>query len=225
MRFAPIAVLFLILLISCKESPVKKRALPILGNFDLEYTTVDGDKKVDTHYHKISEFKFLNEDSIWRSNKDFKNKLWIAEFFFATCPTVCPAMNLQLKKLNQELKAYENDIQFLSFTINPNHDKPSVLKQYKQKTGITAINWTFLSGDEAETHRLGIEDFLTFAGKDDESEGGYAHSGSFTLVDKEGHVRGVYRVTDLNGKVDSGEYNRMKTEIVKLLNYEYNIKK
>ena len=225
MRFAPIVVLFLILLISCNESPVKKRALPILGNFDLEYTTVDGDKKVDTLYHKIRKFKFLNEDSIWKSNKDFKNKLWIAEFFFATCPTVCPAMNLQLKKLNQELKAYENDIQFLSFTINPNHDKPSVLKQYKQKTGITAINWTFLSGDEDETHRLGIEDFLTFAGKDDESEGGYAHSGSFTLVDKEGHVRGVYRVTDLDGKVDATEYQRMKTEILKLLNYEYNIKK
>jgi cytochrome oxidase Cu insertion factor (SCO1/SenC/PrrC family) len=66
---------------------------------------------------------------------------------------------------------------------------------------------------------------LTFAGKDDESEGGYAHSGSFTLVDKEGHVRGVYRVTDLNGKVDSGEYNRMKIEILKLINDEYNIKK
>lgn len=225
MRTTMIAIFFLILLISCNESSINKRALPILGNFDLEYTTLDGEKKVDTLYHKIREFKFLDEDSIWKSNKDFKNKIWISEFFFATCPTVCPAMNLQLKKLNQELKAYEKDIQFLSFTINPNHDKPSVLKQYKQKTGINAKNWTFLTGDEAETHRLGIEDFLTFAGKDDESEGGYAHSGSFTLVDKEGHVRGVYRVTDLIGKVDTGEYQRMKTEILKLLNYEYDIKK
>jgi protein SCO1/2 len=225
MRSAIIALHLLILLISCNESPIIKRALPILGNYDLEYTTVDGEKKVDTLYHKIRDFKFLNEDSVWKSNKDFKNKIWIAEFFFATCPTVCPAMNLQLKKLNQELKAYESDIQFLSFTINPNHDSPNVLKQYKQKTGINSKNWTFLTGDEAETHKLGIEDFLTFAGKDDESEGGYAHSGSFTLVDKEGHVRGVYRVTDLNGKVDNGEYQRMKTEILKLLNYEYDIKK
>jgi len=225
MRSAIIALHLLILLISCNESPIIKRALPILGNYDLEYTTVDGEKKVDTLYHKIRDFKFLNEDSVWKSNKDFKNKIWIAEFFFATCPTVCPAMNLQLKKLNQELKAYESDIQFLSFTINPNHDSPNVLKQYKQKTGINSKNWTFLTGNEAETHKLGIEDFLTFAGKDDESEGGYAHSGSFTLVDKEGHVRGVYRVTDLNGKVDNGEYQRMKTEILKLLNYEYDIKK
>ena len=225
MRPAIFSLLSLFVFLSCENSPVKKRVLPILGNYDLEYTTVDGEKNVDTLYHKIREFKFLDEDSVWKTNKDFKNKLWIAEFFFATCPTVCPAMNLQLKKLNQELKAYENDVQFLSFTINPKHDTPRVLKQYKEKTGINAKNWTFLTGNEEETHRLGIESFLTFAGKDDESEGGYAHSGSFTLVDKEGHVRGVYRVTDLNGKVDAGEYQRMKTEILKLLNDEYNIKK
>ena len=225
MRFSIICLYLLIVLFSCKEVPLKKRALPLLGNYDLEYKTVDGEKTIDTLYHQIPQFTYLNEDSVWKSNKDFKNKIWIAEFFFATCPTICPVMNTQLKKLNQELNAYQNEIQFLSFTINPKHDTPKVLKEYKKKTGIDAKNWTFLSGDEMETHKLGIESFLTFAGKDDEAEGGYAHSGSFTLVDKEGHVRGVYRVTDLDGKVDAGEYNRMKTEILKLLNYEYNIKK
>ena len=77
MRTVTIAIFFLIFLISCNESPIKKRALPILGNYDLEYSTVDGEKKVDTLYHRIREFKFLNEDSIWRRNKDFKNKLWL----------------------------------------------------------------------------------------------------------------------------------------------------
>jgi protein SCO1/2 len=225
MRFSIICLYLLIVLFSCKEVPLKKRALPLLGNYDLEYKTVNGEKTIDTLYHQIPQFTYLNEDSVWKSNKDFKNKIWIAEFFFATCPTICPVMNTQLKKLNQELNAYQNEIQFLSFTINPTHDTPKVLKEYKKKTGIDAKNWTFLSGDEMETHKLGIESFLTFAGKDDEAEGGYAHSGSFTLVDKEGHVRGVYRVTDLDGKVDVGEYKRMKTEILKLLNYEYNIKK
>ena len=214
-----------IVLFACKEIPSKKRVLPILGNYDLEYKTVDGKKTVDTLYHKIPEFKYFNEDSVLKTNKDFKDKIWIAEFFFATCPTICPVMNSQMKKLNQELQAYQNDVQFLSFTINPKHDTPSVLREYKKKTGIDSKNWMFLYGDEAETHTLGIESFLTFAGKDDEAEGGYAHSGSFTLVDKEGHVRGVYRVTDLNGKIDLDEYKRMKTEILKLLNDEYNIKK
>jgi protein SCO1/2 len=199
MRFIYFILLTSILL-ACTEEKKRTRVLPILGNYDLEYKTIDGEKTV-------------------------KNKVWITEFFFSTCPTICPAMNSQMKKLNDELKAYSDQLHFLSFTINPKFDTPSVLKKYRQNAGITAKNWTFLTGDEEETHRLGIKDFLTFAGKDDESEGGYAHSGSFTLVDKEGHVRGVYQVTDLNAKVDSGEYNRMKIEILKLLNDEYNIKK
>ena len=210
---------------ACNQEVKKVRVLPILGNFDLEYKTINGKKSIDTLFHKIPDFKYLNEDSVWKTNQDFKNKVWIAEFFFATCPTICPVMNSQLKKLNKELVSYSEHIQFLSFTINPKHDTPSILKKYRINAGITAKNWAFLCGNETETHRLGIENFLTFAGKDEEAEGGYAHSGSFTLVDKEGLVRGVYRVTDLNGKVDSGEYNRMKIEILKLLNDEYNIKK
>ena len=145
MRPVFFALLSLLVFLSCENSPVKKRVLPILGNYDLEYTTVDGEKNVDTLYHKIREFKFLDEDSVWKTNKDFKNKLWIAEFFFATCPTVCPAMNLQLKKLNQELKAYENDVQFLSFTINPKHDTPSVLKQYMDRKSLAHATTAFIS--------------------------------------------------------------------------------
>jgi len=225
MRFLIVCITLLISLFSCQEETSKKRVLPILGNYDLEYTTVNGEKTVDTIFHKIPVFKFLDEDSTWRSNKDFKNKIWIAEFFFATCPTICPIMNSKMKKLNQELASYQNDIQFLSFTINPEHDKPSVLKKYRTDAGITSKNWTFLTGDEAETHILGIKSFLTFAGKNDEAEGGYAHSGSFTLVDKEGHVRGVYQMTNENGKADEGEYKRLKTEILKLLNDEYRIKR
>lgn len=213
------------LFLACDQEVKKVRVLPILGDFDLEYKTINGKKSIDTLFHKIPDFKYLNEDSIWKTNPNFKNKVWIAEFFFATCPTICPVMNVQLKKLNKELVAYSEHLQFLSFTINPKHDTPSILMNYRQNAGITAKNWTFLTGNEEETHRLGIENFLTFAGKDDEADGGYAHSGSFTLVDMEGHVRGVYRVTELNGKVDSGEYNRMKIEILKLLNDEYNIKK
>ena len=224
MRLIFISILSTFIL-ACNQEVKKVRVLPILGDFDLEYKTINGKKSIDTLFHKIPDFKYLNEDSIYKTNQDFKNKVWIAEFFFATCPTICPVMNVQLKKLNKELVAYSEHLQFLSFTINPKHDTPSILSKYRQNAGITAKNWTFLTGNEEETHRLGIENFLTFAGKDDEADGGYAHSGSFTLVDMEGHVRGVYRVTELNGKVDSGEYNRMKIEILKLLNDEYNIKK
>jgi len=199
-----------------------KRILPKLGKIDLEYRVVNGKKVADSIFQKIPEFRFLNEDSIFVGNKNFKNKIWIAEFFFTSCPTICPVMNLQLKKLNKETNALNKHIQFLSFTIDPENDTPSILKDYKKRYGINSENWAFLTGNEAETHALGINHFLTFAGKDDEAAGGYAHSGSFTLVDKKGIVRGVYEVTNFDLSVNKNEYKRLKQDIFDLLKYEYN---
>jgi protein SCO1/2 len=212
----------LFFLVSCEE---KKPKLPYIGNFDLVYKKVDGKTIADTVYPTIPNFSYLNEDSVLVTNETFKNKVWIAEFFFATCPTICPIMNSQLKNLNKETMPYADHIQFLSFTINPSNDNPSVLKEYRKKNGINAKNWTFLTGDEAATHRLGIENFQIFAGRDAEAEGGYAHSGAFTLVDKKGYVRGVYAVTNFDGTVNKNEYKRLKKEVIELLNYEYNIEK
>jgi protein SCO1/2 len=199
-----------------------KRILPKLGKIDLEYRVVNGKKVADSIFQKIPEFLFLNEDSIFVGNKNFKNKIWIAEFFFTSCPTICPVMNLQLKKLNKETYALNKHIQFLSFTIDPENDTPSILKDYKKRYGINSENWAFLTGNETETHALGINNFLTFAGKDDEAAGGYAHSGSFTLVDKKGIVRGVYEVTNFDLSVNKNEYKRLKQDIFDLLKYEYN---
>jgi len=212
----------LILLLSCgNEIPPK---LPILGNLDLSYKTIHGKETVDTLYPTIPAFSFLNEDSLRVTNTSYKNRIWVVEFFFATCPTICPIMNVQFNKLNKETNKFQKHIQFLSFSINPKNDQPSVLKKYKHDHGITSNNWAFLTGNEAETHRLGIENFLTFAGRDDEAEGGYAHSGSFTLVDKAGCVRGVYAVTNLDLSVNANEYKRLKTDIFNLLTYEYYVK-
>lgn len=219
-KISSILVLITVLL-SCGE-PIPPK-LPKLGNVDLLYKEKNGETVVDTLYATIPSFTFFNEDSVIVSNKDFKNRVWIVEFFFATCPSICPIMNAQFKSLNRETEKVKNHVQFLSFSINPKHDTPSVLKKYKKDHGISAKNWSFLTGNEAETHRLGIENFLTFAGKDDEAAGGYAHSGSFTLVDKSGHVRGVYAVTNPDLTVNKKEYERLKTDLFNLLKYEYNV--
>jgi protein SCO1/2 len=215
-------LIFNFLLTACSEKP---KRLPFIGNFDLEYKKVDGKTVVDTVYPIIPNFSYLNEDSVIVTNKTYKNKVWVAEFFFATCPTICPIMNTQLKNLNRETKQYAEHIQFLSFTINPSNDKPSILKNYRKTHGIEAKNWAFLTGDEAATHRLGIVNFQIFAGRDDEAAGGYAHSGAFSLIDKSGYVRGVYAVTNFDGTVNKNEYKRLKKELIELLKYEYNIEK
>lgn len=219
-----ILLVILCLLFSCKESRSKTRVLPIIGNYDIEYKTVDGKELEDTIFPKIPSFRFLNEDSVWVTNKDFKGKIWIAEFFFASCPTICPIMNQQMKRFVSDTKDISNEYHILSFTINPKDDDPSVLRKYKKSHEINQENWSFLTGRPEEfVHELGINNFQTFAGRDEESAGGYAHSGAFTLVDKDGYVRGVYAVTNYDATVNESEYKRLLQEIRKLLKYEYKL--
>ncbi len=215
-------ILFGYLLVSCQ--PSQPNPLPKLVNYDVVYSKKNGKEKIDSIYSTIPAFQYLNEDSIRVTNSDFKNKVWIVEFFFATCPTICPIMNQQLKKLVNETDKYKKHIQFLSFSIDPKKDTPSKLTEFKLRNGIKAKNWAFLTGDEATTHTLGIKHFLTFAGRDSLSAGGYAHSGSFTLVDKAGYVRGVYAVTNFDLTVNQEEYKRLLNDVNNLIKYEYHAK-
>ncbi|MFT7344386.1 MAG: protein SCO1/2 [Lentimonas sp.] len=211
-----LSVIFLfgiLALSSCDAQP--KRALPYIGNFDLEYSTVDGEEIVDTIYPKMTEFSYLNEDSVMISSEDMKGKIWVSDFFFTTCPTICPTMTSQMKRLNKKTEDLASQIQFMSFSINPTRDTPRKLKEYKKRHGISVSNWHFFTGDEKKTHKLGIEHFQIFAGQDDLSAGGYAHSPAFTLVDKEGFIRGVYIGTDTK------DVDRMADDIRKLLKIEY----
>ena len=167
--------------------------------------------------HKIAEFSFINQNSEVVNNDSFKGNIYITNFFFTSCPTICPTMTNQMKRLSVLTKDLIKEIQFLSFSINPRMDQPSRLRAYKKKYGIAATNWMFLTGDENKTHALGVEYFQVFANKDIASEGGYAHSPAFVLVDKEGYVRGVYVGTE------TSQVNQLEKDVRKLLKYEYNV--
>lgn len=208
--------LFLVfILVSCSAINEKEHVLPFIGNYDIEYKLIDGKEVSDTVYPTIPYFYFLNDDSVLVKSTDMKGKIWVADFFFTTCPTICPTMTKNMQKLNAATKDLHDDLQFISISINPQHDTPSALKRYREHYKATASNWQFFTGKEAETHQLGIENFQIFAGRDDESEGGYAHSGAFTLVDKEGYVRGVYLGTDEKQVI------QLEKDIRKLIKVEY----
>jgi protein SCO1/2 len=213
-------LLCLLLAYSCIEQ--KPNRLPFLGNYDVTYQQQNGKTTTDTIYQTIPDFSFFNEDSVIVNNKTFEGKVWISEFFFATCPSICPIMNTQLKNVEKALGQYKQDIHYLSFTIDPSHDTPSVLKTYKQKLGINNPNWSFLTGNESFTHQLGIEHFLIFAGREEDALGGYAHSGAFTLIDKKGYVRGVYEVVQPDLSVNKKEFKRLIKDVKTLFTYEYN---
>jgi protein SCO1/2 len=206
-----------IVIASCTEQK-KVRVLPIVGNYDVEYDTIDGKEVADTIYPKIPNFTYINQDSIKITSSSMKGKVWIADFFFTSCPSICPKMTSQMKRLSILTKDLDKHIQFISFSINPTYDGPSKLREYRKHYGITAKNWEFLTGDEEATHALGVDYFQVFANKDIESAGGYAHSPAFVLVDKEGYVRGVYIGTETK------QVDLLQKDVRKLLAYEYNTK-
>lgn len=193
-----------------------RRVLPIAGERDIEYRMVDGVEVVDTIYHHVPSFEYLNQDSVMVSSKDFKDKIWVADFFFTHCPTICPPMTSQMHRLSKMTLDLSDHLQFLSFSIDPKKDTPSRLREYIDSYTIEATNWTFMTGDEDATHLLAKE-FFNGAERNDEIEGGFGHTPYFALVDQEGLVRGVYIGTDTD------EVDRLAKDLRKLLKYEYEI--
>jgi protein SCO1/2 len=202
---------------SCGNEVKQERVLPILGQRDVEYKVVNGEEKADTLYHTIPEFRYLNQDSVPIKSETMKGKIWISDFFFTHCPTICPPMTSQMKRLNNNLSDLSGEIQFMSFSIDPERDTPSRLREYIRAHEIAAFNWYFFTGNEQATHRLGIESFLVHAGTDDTQPGGFAHGDIFTLVDREGHVRGIYHGTEQE------DVDKLEKDTRKLLEHEYGV--
>ena len=146
------------------------------------YIEINGEKK------RAPEFQFINQNGDTISNKDYEGKVYVAEFFFATCPSICPIMTANLVEVQEEFKDNE-DFGIVSFTIDPKHDTPEVLKNYAELHKITHPNWHLLTGEKEDLFGLANSGFNLFAGEDSSVAGGFAHSGYFALVDKDGYIR------------------------------------
>jgi len=191
-------LLFGLLIISvwsaCKTSGDKK-TLPIFGSRKTETKTVDGKTVTDTIYQTIPKFKFVNQygDSI--TNKNLDNDIYVADFFFTTCPSICPVMARNMLKVYNTFKN-RGDFKILSHTIDPKHDSVPVLKKYADKLGVTGNTWWFLQGKKEDTYQIAEKNYLVAVKQDSSAAGGYIHAGYFVLVDKQKRIRGAYDGTD-----------------------------
>lgn len=147
----------------------------------VEYVTLDGERR------KVPEFALRNQDSLLITDADYLGKVYVVEFFFTTCPTICPQMTRNLLSLQEEFA--EADFGIASITINPRYDTPSVLKGYAEQYGITDMDWHLLTGEREEIYDLANAGFNIFAAEMPEVPGGFEHSGLFALVDREGYIR------------------------------------
>lgn len=135
----------------------------------------------------VPSFTLTNQENQTLSNTDLLGKVYVLEFFFSTCPTICPIMNENMKRIDQKFSNQEA-FAVVSITINPKHDTPEVLKAHAKHLGITNQNWHFLTGTQDYIHAL-AKRFNLYVGENQDVPGGFEHSGLFALIDKEGKIR------------------------------------
>ena len=176
-------ILLGLLAINCSS---KQEKLPFLGN-----PAVAGK---DTLYPKILDFSFIDQDSSVVTNETFEDKVYVADFIFLSCTTICPRMNAALQKVHEIYKD-NPEVSFLSHTIDPKNDTVSRLKKFSQAMGIDK-NWHFVTGNRDSIYNIATKSYLTAAYPDAKEPDGLVHGGGLMLVDKNRHVRGVYDGTD-----------------------------
>lgn len=171
---------------------------------------VDGKIVEDTTFRTIPDFKLYNQDSAVITLKDFDNSIYVADFFFTSCPTICPIMHRNLFKV---YKKFENnpEVKYASHTIDVKYDKPSVMKAYAKKMGIKGNNWQFLWGTRDEIYALAERNYMVYTKEDNKAPGGFAHQGYLILVDKQKRIRGAY-----DGTVDE-DVNKLMADMEILL--------
>ena len=134
------------------------------------------------------EFELTNQDRKTITNADYKGKVYVLEFFFTKCPSICPKMNLSMLEI--EKKFFGNPkFGIVSISIDPETDSPEVLKQHAELLGVKSSNWNFLTGEKSKIFDLSNKGFNLYAGENEKVNGGFEHSGLFALIDKNGKIR------------------------------------
>ena len=193
-----------LLIASCNEDrPL--RTLPVYGPNDEQ----------NKSNHKIQPFVLTDQDGNTVTEKTFDGKIYVADFFFTTCKSICPVMSTQMQRVYNHY-AQNPDVLFISHSVNPEYDTPAILKEYAIKHQAITEKWHFVTGDRKQIYELARGSYLATASQGDGGPDDFVHTQNFALIDKEKRIRGYYDGTD------STDVNRLITEIDLLLKeYKY----
>jgi protein SCO1 len=163
----------------------------------------------DTVYHTIGNFKFVNQDSAIVTDETFSGKIYIADFFFTSCRTICPIMKTQMLRVYEKIEN-DPDVLILSHSIDPEYDTVQLLHDYADRLGVKSSKWHFVTGEKDSIYDIAQKSYFSTAIEDATEPDGFIHSGAFLLIDKERRIRGKY-----DGTSDE-DVNRLLADIEKL---------
>lgn len=197
------------------STKVNEKQLPVIQPRDLKSEMVNPELLEVGIGHRIGDFSLLNQNGKTVTLNELKGKVFVAEYFFTTCGTICPKMTAQMTRVQKEFKG-NNDFKILSFTVNPEYDTVQVMKQYAEKHNAIDGQWHFLTGSKDELYQLARNSFFVLKPAEAKNLGDagsdFIHTNNFVLVDQELRIRGYYDGTSIS------EVNELMEDIKMLLN-------
>ncbi len=191
----------------------KDKPLPVINPVDVNDSVVAQDLLKVGYGHRIGDFAFLNQDSVLVSSEEFEGKVWVAEYFFTTCGSICPKMNQQMKRVQKKFSG-DSSVVILSFTVTPEIDTVAQMKKHADFLGAKLPQWQLLTGEKEELYRLARRSFFLLKPAEAENMGDagndFIHTNNFVLIDKKRRIRGYYDGTNAT------EVNQMMKDIERL---------
>ena len=181
--------LMLFIFISCDE--VSKKQLPIYNPTYFNPKLVDKSIRNVSDNHTIKDFNLINQNGIKVSSKDYENKIYVVDFFFTSCPSICPIMTNNMLLIQEEF-IKNNDIMLLSISVTPEIDNVQVLKKYAIKKGVIDSKWNITTGSKKHIYELARKSFFAVLDKGDGGLQDFIHTPNFILVDTKKQIRGIY---------------------------------
>ncbi len=188
----------------------KKTELPIFNPTDFNPELVDITIQGINENHTVSDFELINQNGKVITQTDYDNKIYVTDFFFTRCPSICPIMSNNMEKL-QNIFLKENEVMFLSMSVTPEMDSVPVLKKYAEKNGVIDTKWNITTGDKKHIYNLARKSYFAAVDQGDGGLQDFIHTPNFILVDRKKRIRGVYDGTK------EEEMNRITQDIKRLL--------
>ena len=173
----------------------QEKKLPIYSPSMVSDELVEEDLRYVKKYHRIGDFSLLNQNGNNVTQEDYKNKIYVADFFFTTCPDICPIMTGNMLYLQENLK--DTNVMLASFSVTPKIDTVEVLKEYSTLKGVDDSRWNLMTGDKKQIYDLARKSYLVAKAIPDGKNHGMIHTENFVLVDRDKRIRGYYDGTNI----------------------------